>query len=172
MFYIYLTTNLINGKKYIGQHKGSPNDSYLGSGTTILKAIAKYGKENFKKEILCFCDSREEADQKEKEFISLYDAVNSRDFYNNAEGGTGGDGWKAAQRWMKANPEKAKKLYAENSKKLIEWAKNNPEKAKHNTVKRVCHDVPRIVYVLKPSFNSKLILFADGKFSLPFYVIY
>ena len=44
-FYIYLTTNLINGKQYIGQHKGELNDSYLGSGTNISKAINKYGKE-------------------------------------------------------------------------------------------------------------------------------
>lgn len=39
--YIYLTTNLINGKKYIGQH-ASPKfepDKYIGSGVTkICKA--------------------------------------------------------------------------------------------------------------------------------------
>lgn len=57
-YYIYMTTNLINGKKYIGQHKGKVNDSYLGSGTTITKAIQKYGKENFKKDILCMCATR------------------------------------------------------------------------------------------------------------------
>ena len=49
--YIYLTTNLINGKKYIGKHFGAICDSYLGSGTLLQRAIAKYGKENFKKEI-------------------------------------------------------------------------------------------------------------------------
>ena len=33
MFYVYLTTNLINDKKYIGQHYGELQDSYLGSGS-------------------------------------------------------------------------------------------------------------------------------------------
>lgn len=91
-YYIYVTTNNINGKKYIGQHKGKPEDSYFGSGTTITKALNKYGKENFSKEILCFCDTRKEADEKEKYYIDFYDAINDNNYYNNAEGGNGGDG--------------------------------------------------------------------------------
>ena len=89
--YIYLTINKINGKKYIGQHKGEPNDSYLGSGTLLKRAIDKYGKENFEKEIICLCSSQEELDEKEKYYIKLYDAVNSEEFYNIAEGGLGGN---------------------------------------------------------------------------------
>ena len=127
-YYIYLTTNKINNKKYIGQHKGSPTDDYFGSGTTILKAIAKYGKENFTKEILCFCETREEADQKEKEYIQLYNAVKSKEFYNNAEGGTGGDGWRACHRWMEQHPEEAEKLWKENGKRLREWCDEDPER--------------------------------------------
>lgn len=51
MIVIYKTTNLINNKIYVG--KDSHNDSnYFGSGTILVKAIKKYGKENFKKEIL------------------------------------------------------------------------------------------------------------------------
>lgn len=126
-YYIYLTTNKINNKKYIGQHKGNPTDDYFGSGTTILKAIDKYGKKNFTKEILCFCETREEADQKEKEYIQLYNAVESEEFYNNAEGGTGGDGWRACHHWMEQHPEEAKKIWKENGERLREWRKENPE---------------------------------------------
>lgn len=50
-YYIYITTNLVNGKQYIGQHKGNYNDSYLGSGILIMKAIEKYGKKHIKKNI-------------------------------------------------------------------------------------------------------------------------
>lgn len=133
-YYIYMTTNLINGKKYIGQHKGKPNDSYLGSGTTISKAIKKYGKENFSKEILCFCSTREEANEKEKEYILKYDAVNNKEFYNNAEGG-GADGWRACHRYFKANPDKAKKIYQANGKRLQQWRINHPEEYQEKALK-------------------------------------
>jgi len=83
---IYMTTNLINGRKYIGLDSKN-NPKYLGSGKALKLAIAKYGKENFNKEILCYCGSMEELLEKEKYYIKEYDAVNSKKFYNIAEGG-------------------------------------------------------------------------------------
>ena len=44
--YVYLITNLINNKKYIGLRKSSTFDEkYWGSGKLIQKAIKKYGKQ-------------------------------------------------------------------------------------------------------------------------------
>ena len=88
--YIYLTTNLINNKKYIGQHRASKfSMKYLGSGIHLTNAIKKYGKENFKLEVLCECFSEQELNEKEKYFIKIYNAVESDDFYNIAKGGLG-----------------------------------------------------------------------------------
>ena len=134
-YYVYITTNKINGKQYIGQHKGRPDDNYLGSGTTILKAINKYGKENFTKSILCFCETREEADTKEREYIQLYNAVNDDNFYNNAEGGTGGDGWRSCQRWLEQHPEEAQAMYKRNVAQLHKWIKTHPEEYKEKCIK-------------------------------------
>lgn len=89
--YIYLTTNLVNGNRYIGQHKSqNVKDDYIGSGILLTKAIKKYGKENFIKNILCTCNNREELNEKEKYYINFFDAVNSPDYYNIASGGEGG----------------------------------------------------------------------------------
>ena len=126
-YYIYLTTNLINGKKYIGQHKGELNDFYFGSGVLITKALEKYGKDNFKKEILEICSSREEADEKEKFYISKYNAIEDETFYNLQEGGTRGDGWRSAQRWLNSHPEEAKEIYKQNGERLQWWRQKNSE---------------------------------------------
>lgn len=132
MAYIYLTTNLVNGKKYIGQHNGSINDGYLGSGVLLVKAIKKYGRENFKKEILEECDIIE-IDKKEKYWIAYYNALEDENFYNLSEGGQQGDGWRAARRYLQQHPEKAEELRQKNIQRLREWEKNNPDKVKENT---------------------------------------
>lgn len=91
--YIYQTTNLINGKRYIGKHKSDKfeyND-YLGSGKLLNEAIKKYGKENFNCELIERCNSIEELNQKEQYWINKYNAVESSNFYNLARGGDGGD---------------------------------------------------------------------------------
>lgn len=86
---IYKTTNLINNKIYIGQD--SNNDSkYLGSGHLIVKAIKKYGEKNFKKEILEFCKSKKELNEKEILWIKKFNSTNKKIGYNISSGGTGG----------------------------------------------------------------------------------
>lgn len=89
--YIYKTTNLVNGKMYIGMHsqpKG-PIDEYLGSGKHFRQAVAHYGKENFVKEILLYCDSREELAEQEAKIITN-EIVADKSYYNLKLGGTGG----------------------------------------------------------------------------------
>lgn len=110
-YYIYLITNKINGKQYIGQHYGELEDNYFGSGVLITKAIEKYGKENFSKEIIYIGDSRAELDFAEKDIIEECNAVKDENFYNLQEGGTKGDGWRAYQKWLENHPEEAKIIY-------------------------------------------------------------
>ena len=89
--YIYLTTNTVNGMKYIGKHYGELDDAYLGSGKLLKADIAKYGKEHFQKSILYISNDDLENSEKEKQFIALYNAVSNPLFYNIHEGGSGGN---------------------------------------------------------------------------------
>jgi hypothetical protein len=61
MNFIYITTNLINGKQYVGSHNGTEDDNYLGSGKPAFSnALKKYRKENFKREVLEFCENKKQ----------------------------------------------------------------------------------------------------------------
>lgn len=90
MFHIvYKVTNLINNKIYIGIHSTEDlSDNYYGSGKYIKESIKKYGKENFKKEIICYCGSREEAFEKEKQLVDKQ-FIERNDVYNLSLGGKG-----------------------------------------------------------------------------------
>ena len=49
-FGIYKITNLVDGKMYIGQHTTSDlDDGYMGSGKRIIRAVKKFGVQNFRK---------------------------------------------------------------------------------------------------------------------------
>ena len=89
-YFIYKTTNKINGKYYIGMHKTDDlEDGYLGSGTYFSKALEKCGKENFEREILEYCNSDEEMYNAEARYITE-DVVNDKKSYNLKLGGFGG----------------------------------------------------------------------------------
>ena len=87
---VYKTTNLVNGKFYIGVHKTSePLDNYLGSGKYFKYAVEKYGIENFQKEILYIFDTKESAYLMENSLVTP-DLIESGMSYNLKLGGQGG----------------------------------------------------------------------------------
>ena len=70
-YIIYKTTNLLNGRFYIGMHITSNlDDGYLGSGRRIKAEIKKYGRENFKRVVLEELHSKEALVQRESELVT------------------------------------------------------------------------------------------------------
>ena len=85
--YIYKITNLINGKIYIGQHDGNKKN-YFGGGTMLKRAIKKYGKKNFKKEIIKQGNFNQMfLNELEIHYIRLYAPNNTENSYNILPGG-------------------------------------------------------------------------------------
>jgi hypothetical protein len=90
IFYVYKITNTINNKIYIGVHStNNIDDGYMGSGMALAKAFKKYGKENFYKEILEYCDDQESLYKREAEIVNK-EFINRNDTYNLQTGGKGG----------------------------------------------------------------------------------
>ena len=92
MGYIYLITNKINGKQYVGQTirediyirwKQHKNNTYCNM--PISKAYNKYGINNFKFQIICICFD-EDCNKFEKEYIKKFNTI-SPNGYNLREGG-------------------------------------------------------------------------------------
>lgn len=87
---VYMTTNLINGKRYIGVHKTkNPDDDYLGSGKALNSAIQKYGKENFQKVVIFNALNYDYAHEIELLLVNK-EWIESPDTYNMKVGGKGG----------------------------------------------------------------------------------
>lgn len=88
--FTYKTTNLINGRYYLGMHSTNRlDDGYLGSGTRLYRELNKYGRDNFKLEILDYFNTRDELVEAEKTLITEED-LNSKNCLNLKPGGNGG----------------------------------------------------------------------------------
>ena len=101
--YVYLITNLTNGKKYIGKknfwttkklpplkgkvnrrHKTSPSDwmDYYGSSDNLQADVTLLGKHSFKREILKLCTNKTMMSYWETKLQFEYDVLTRSDFYN------------------------------------------------------------------------------------------
>lgn len=119
-YFIYKTTNKINGKYYIGMHKtDNLEDGYLGSGTHFKRALEKYGRENFEREILEYCNSDEEMHLVEARYITE-EVVNDKNSYNLKLGGDGGWDYINSHHLGAKNTKKA-------SARFLELLKNDEE---------------------------------------------
>lgn len=88
--YIYKTRNMINGKLYIGQKKGEYNPKYFGSGKYFRSALNKYGKDNFKLEVIIYAEDKQKLHDLERQYIKEYRDKFGRDnLYNITDGGEG-----------------------------------------------------------------------------------
>lgn len=102
-YIVYLTTNIVNNKIYIGVHQTeNPEifDGYLGCGlsrsslTTYMKhpvtpfhyAVKKYGYDAFKRSIIKIFDTVEEALNLEAEIVNK-EFIKRKDVYNSVVGG-------------------------------------------------------------------------------------
>lgn len=109
---VYKTTNLVNGKIYVGQDsKNDPN--YIGSGKIMKYAIKKYGKDNFIKEVIEYCETKEMLDEKEKYWIGYYNSTDKGIGYNITKGGEGCLGLRHSEE-------------TKQHMKIINTGKNNP----------------------------------------------
>lgn len=95
---IYRIVCKVNKKPYIGQFcKNKPDqrwnrhlrDAEKGSKCAIHQAIRKYGKEAFEVYIECICETQEELDKREDEFITKYNSMIYDNGYNMVRGGKG-----------------------------------------------------------------------------------
>jgi group I intron endonuclease len=120
-YLIYKITNKLNNKFYVGKHATlNENDDYMGSGELIGRAIKKYGKEQFIKEILFDLSTKEEMNQKEIDIVDE-EFVARPDTYNIKLGGEGG--WNNED--QKKGPEAFKKRYSEDEEfRLAQIEKN------------------------------------------------
>lgn len=79
---VYVHTNKINGKKYVGQSSNiierwkNGGKNYFSS-TKFHRAIQKYGWENFTHEILYENLNKEAANKIERDLIKKYDSINN-----------------------------------------------------------------------------------------------
>lgn len=106
--FVYLVTNITNGKRYAGQHSGNNLNRYwkscicaaLGgskSKPALYNSVRKHGSENFIIEPLIIVHKKEEMNFYESFLIREFDLRNSEKGYNLTDGGEGTPGRKMSE---------------------------------------------------------------------------
>ena len=137
--YVYKGTNLINNKIYIGQHKSTTFDAkYHGSGKLWQRACKKYGLHNIKIELLEWCKTREELNNKEAYYIKIFNSQNLTIGYNILGNDTSPHAAEGALNGMFG-----KNHSTESKKKMSEKAKQRPPQTAEQKKKHGRPGVPK-----------------------------
>ena len=84
----YITTNLLNGKKYVGSHcTDNIDDNYIGGGRYFIRAVSKYGKKNFRRDILEECEDIISARKLEEKYIEIHNTLSPNGYNLSPTGG-------------------------------------------------------------------------------------
>lgn len=126
--FLYETTNTINGKIYRGKHSTTNlQDGYLGSGVAFSRAVQKYGRGAFVRQIVKWFDDEKSLDLAEREWITP-EFVILKTNYNLVPGGQGG----AAPFNLMSKEAKSERAKAAAKTKALnmtpEWRKSHGEK--------------------------------------------
>jgi len=143
---IYKTINIYNNKSYVGKDLYNVS-KYLGSGKLLKLAFKKYGKENFKKEIIEFCKDVNHMNIREIYWIKKLNTF-SPNGYNINVGGKGGDTYtyrseKEKLKFKKKLSEirKGKKHSEKTKRKMSKKKKGISQKRRENVKCPYCHKV-------------------------------
>ena len=89
---VYLITNTVNGKKYVGQtvqslrNRWSQHTGANGGCTALVNAVKKYGKPAFALSEICVCSTQEELNEQEALMVHLHQSLYPTG-YNLKDGG-------------------------------------------------------------------------------------
>jgi group I intron endonuclease len=128
---IYVLTNMVNGKKYVGQttmdvmFRFSKHCLTSQARTRVSYAIEKYGKENFKVETVACVQNQSDLNYLERLFIAELQTTNTRLGYNVTPGGQGGIRTKEAAE-KAAQKLRGRKIPRESVEKMAATKRNRP----------------------------------------------
>lgn len=177
--FTYQTKNLINGKTYVGVHSTkNPNDSYIGHGikrdsdakrmkkngcrSLFVLAVCKYGYKNFKREILSYFDSREDA-LDEEVFIVDNNWIKDENNYNTSLGGLGSSRPLTTEHLNTLKDLSSKEYLVVNLETKESWVIKNLSEFERKRYKEFSHsnDGKRILSRLNPVSRGKSLMYKD-----------
>lgn len=130
MYKIYLITNLLNYKKYVGITKFSLEERFLQHikrGFLLTEAIKKYGEQKFSIELIEEVESADRAYELEMYYIKEYN-TKAPHGYNLTDGGDGIFGWQPSNEYRQKCSERVKRLHK--NKKVGMYGKTHTEETK------------------------------------------
>lgn len=150
---VYIITNLINGKQYVGQtrrtvakrFKGHARSAASGRKSIIHQAIAKHGIENFTVRELATATSQDELDMLEKQFIEQYNTLTPNG-YNLKTGGQHGGSQYSQESRDKMAAAKIGTTASDTTRELMSqvhserWSSQDLRDKKSKTSKKVWQD--------------------------------